>query len=500
MTAPDPGNLDGYLLRELEGDLASERSADRSVAIQVLARLGRGLAVLDRLKVILDTDPDPALQLAARQAFQALQQSTRPQLREDLAIETAGQPGTLDLESLERALASESPNRRLEATLRVIELQDRRALPLLLDRLDRESDRWVLATLVKGIGGMGAAVHLPRVQRFLNVPDDPRLVANTIEAICALDPDVGFTLITPLLQSGDSRVQANAVFALYHHEKQAALQTLGRMTSSTQKSVRLAAIHCLIRLGDEDCQRLLVRVLIVEEDADIQCRIFDYLEKSGQPAIVEELRQIRGRGFYDPGRLEGLVTTLMQRHAIPPPPRTTTRSRALPAIAGDPSAAPPAAPRIVTPRRTAKTQRTAGAGKQPPARSLLERLTQDWRLSGTCVLLIGLLVSWRLMNHDASLDPATMPVKATTPAELAVSKSPNQHLEQMVRWEGEVEKVDPLNRTVRFRQQGQIISATLPGPLPKEIRQGTQVEVTGRIMGRGRLGSIYLLAQAIQSR
>jgi hypothetical protein len=130
----------------------------------------------------------------------------------------------------------------------------------------------------------------------------------------------------------------------------------------------------------------------------------------------------------------------------------------------------------------------------------VDLLTQDWRISAAGGTVFALVIGWQLLHHEPSIDPRTTGVSVTTPGELASSKSPNQHLEQIVRWEGEVEKVDPANHTIRFRQQGQVISATLPGSLPEDIRQGSQVEVTGRIMGRGRLGSIYLLAHVIQPR
>src|ERR1041384_3121204 len=80
------------------------------------------------------------------------------------------------------------------------------ALPALLSRLDTETDERVLSALVRAVGKLGNATHVPRIQRFLRAEERPGLVASTVEAIAALDPEVGFTLIVPLLNAKDSRV------------------------------------------------------------------------------------------------------------------------------------------------------------------------------------------------------------------------------------------------------------------------------------------------------
>ena len=459
-------DIDRYLHEELAADLLSERPTDRKHAMIVLARLGRGEETFDTLRYLAETDPDPALRELARATQDGAFDRLDPAIHEVRV--TGDDPARLDLALLAQAFASESPLARLAALVAAARTHDARLLEPALTLLDRETDDWVIATLIKTAGHLGGPVHVPRIQRFL-AHSSARVVANTVEAIATLDAEAGFALLVPLLSATDSRVQASAIGAMIATERKAALETLVAMSRSPRPQARESALHCLKRLAEPEAEGILTDMLLAETDGRLVGRIADVLAGKASRATLVRLCPVvahdRARPFH--AALQSVVASVQARLQVPADELEAMRRAPLVAPS-KPAAVPPRAPAA------------------PAAAS------RFWRPVALALALLwgGGWWAWSARS-DAPRSISARDIAPTALAQIARSNAPGRYLNQVVRWEGVVEHVDARAGSVRLRSGQQVFSATLDAP-PAGIKAGDRLSVTGRVVGRSRLGPVYL--------
>ena len=488
-----PLDIDRYLHEELAADLLSERPEDRKNAVIVLARLGRGDETLDTLRYLAETDPDPELRELARETWQgSFDHLDAGRLDEEVRV-TGDDPKLLDLARVARCFASESPLVRLSALVAAARTLDARLLEPALAQLDRETDDWVLATLLKTVGQLGSAIHVPRIQRFLVPPASPRVVATTVEAIATLDAEAGFALLVPLLSATDSRVQASAIGAMIAVEKKAALETLVAMSRSPKSQARESAVHCLKRLTEPEVEPILTDMLLAEVEPRLVPRIAGVLAERGTRAALARLAPVAAR---DPAHtfhaeIARLAEAIQLRLNVGQDERAALDAGPLPPPRESPLLA--SSPNFV--RSSSRTQRTRRLSEPPPAAGLLAGLlaARAFKPAAAALALLW-VVAWCAWSARTDPGPRVPPARELSPtplASVALSATPGRYLNQVVRWEGQVERVDAASSTVRLRAGRQVFTVTMETDA-SAYKPGDHLAITGRVVGRSRLGPVYL--------
>lgn len=277
--SPSPSevcDLDTHILGELAGEIQSDQPFDRLHAVSVLGRFGMGPGALEALKLITTEDPDNDVRRQARIAYDKLKLRVANVVVSEMRIRKAG--GGIDLPRFVEYLNMANPIYRIEAILQVIDANDKSGLQPVLDRLNREKDEWVVATLVRAVGCLGEPGHLSLILPFLEWDAHPRVISNAVEALAKLDVRAAGRDIARMVDHRDPRVQSMAVMALFSIEREAALVCLQAMARSARTNARSAAAHCLARLKDADCIAMLHQMVADEPDPGLKKRLDQYLD------------------------------------------------------------------------------------------------------------------------------------------------------------------------------------------------------------------------------
>lgn len=275
-------DLDSHILGELAAEIQSDQAVDRMHAVSVLGRFGTGPGALAALKHITADDPDSDVRRSARQAYDRLKSRVVEPMTTEMRIRKPDQPPRLDLERFREFIGVPNPIYRIEAVLQAIQVGDKTALPLVVERLPREKDEWVVATLIRAVGQFGDASQVPLITPFLEWEAHPRVISNTVEALGKLDVNAAARDIARMVDHRDPRVQAAAVVALYPIEREAARVCLQAMARSARAGARSAAAHVLAKLRDPECLAMLKQMVADEPDPDLKTRLQDQLLATGR--------------------------------------------------------------------------------------------------------------------------------------------------------------------------------------------------------------------------
>jgi len=479
-------DIDENLKDELAQDLSSEKMQVRRDAIYVLGRLGIGTGTLEVLKKLADSDPVPALQVLARQAYANVCDRIQKKQGPTSPVAEEGAPDRLDVERFARWLSDPSPIHRLHAVLGAVAIKDPRMRDPLLAHLDSEEDDWVLASMVKAIGLCGDATHVVRIQRFLEVESRPRLVANTIEAIAMLDPACGSSLFFPFLDSNDTRVQASAAVAFFSRDRGVALDTLKKMAFSPQARSRGAAIHCLCRLDDPDAQDILMAMLANETHFHLAERITVHFSNHGDLRTggkALRLSQLHARvpGSYAYRRIAAAIGERLG----------ASEAQMKAAVAGP-------LPDLFL--RSSPTCGLAASSIVPPSVRPYSRprVRLGFRVPVAGVALVGMIAVLivGLSGRTARIAKTDLVKSSITPEAVVKSSTPAAFTNSLVTWKGIVQWVHPSGRQLQLQCKAATVSATFKSAL-REVRSGDDVGVVGRIVGRTRFGMICLDGQSV---
>lgn len=285
MSTPD---FHQFLHHTLEKDFESPNPEVRKGAIFALGRLGSGAWVLDLLRRVAASDPDPEVRFSAKKALnywegvlQSAGEAPRPP-------EIRTPEGELDLEALRQALQSVRASDQISAVIESVRIGDPRALEPLRELTETEGDPWVLSMGVKALGSLGDEAEIPRVRAFLE-HENHRVIANAIEALELLaDPELA-ARVEPFLESEDNRVRANAVMALGPLEPELAFSTLSRMARDHRPWMRASAIFCLKLWNEARAVDLLLEICENEHSEDLLGQTLDALVANAETRLVGPL-------------------------------------------------------------------------------------------------------------------------------------------------------------------------------------------------------------------
>ena len=217
---------------ELEAILGFLARTDSSLRIRYAAR--KALARLERAGVD-----------EAGRVLQALRHPEElPKTPEEVPAALEPPPPAED------SLDHSNPKVRLRCVTELILNGRRDAVPLLVERLDTETNAFVVSKLLVGLGELGDAACGDEVCGYLGHPD-PRVVSSAIEALTRLKLHDRLARVRPLLSAPIGRVRAAAL--LYFHvvepdfDARAGLQ---EMLEAREFQLRLAATYVLRVLDD----------------------------------------------------------------------------------------------------------------------------------------------------------------------------------------------------------------------------------------------------------
>ena len=142
---------------------------------------------------------------------------------------------------------------RVEAALAISRCAPEAAPPLLKEKLQKEENFIVQATLISCLGQTAKADVIPLISPFLS-SEDPRVVSNTIDAMVKLsrkaDPEL-VDRLKDLLQHEDNRVKSTAIRTLWVWGEYSVLDNLRELFKSDDKRHVQSATFVIGEIGKE---------------------------------------------------------------------------------------------------------------------------------------------------------------------------------------------------------------------------------------------------------
>lgn len=236
--------------------LASPDEETRKRAI-FLAAQALDFRAVPALRTIAENDPSIELKYFAKKALFFLQQNYLRQQQGQPPMEGApappgGDPAeasdtTASLQRVRAGLEDPDPQARNRLVQALARHGAAEALDLVLERVDKETDPFVRATMAVTVGILGTRREVPVLERFLK-DEDPRVRANAIEGLMHVGAPEAARLIAPHLKDLDNRVKVNAYTALGKFERVDLLRALAEMIGSEQVWLRDSATYALVKL------------------------------------------------------------------------------------------------------------------------------------------------------------------------------------------------------------------------------------------------------------
>jgi len=242
-------------------------------------------------------DAHISVRLSAIDTLKAIEQKVKhdsPELFEDEFKELEKEIGKAEVASKKMGITSIEEKEKLLEALSVSEdhlkihiiqqlkkfndlKADRDILNIFLDMLKKESNKFVIATLVKAVGNFKDPTLIKYIEPFLHHKDN-RVVANSIEALDMIESERVFELLKPFISSKDNRIRGNAAVALWKCSYENALKLITEMLESNDVWMRNSAVYALGRIHTSSCKRIL-ESLKEDEDPDIKSMVLRELKK-----------------------------------------------------------------------------------------------------------------------------------------------------------------------------------------------------------------------------
>jgi len=236
--------------------LASGSENQKKKALASLVKIGT-IEVVPIIKKVAIDDSNVQIRYLAKKALYLIKKGF--QIREpDLQIKTQRQKSHINLESLEKYLWHSKPAYRIKAVQGAIKFGDKRALPLLIKRLEIEDDGEVKATLILALGTLGESEQAKIIVGFLK-DADYRIRANTVEALEYIGDESFYPELIPCLEDEDNRVKSNAIRALRNYGTVNVLSILNTMLQSDQEVMRKSALFTLKFFPADEVESLLAK-------------------------------------------------------------------------------------------------------------------------------------------------------------------------------------------------------------------------------------------------
>lgn len=236
----------------------------------------------------------PSLQAALRDIEHA-DARVRIQAAEALGAVGGADPVERDAAAaaLRARLGDRSPDVRYVAALGLGELKDATAVPLVLDRLEEESDPLARQALLIALGNIGDRTAAPAVHAALAEGSaDVRFQATSV--LVQLDPEAAGPPLRGALEDPDAEVRGAAAAALGDLGAAAYADALTELLEDPVPSVALEAALALARGADRRGTAVLVEAL---GRSDVHLLAAEGLYRAPDPGASASLRAALSRWF-----------------------------------------------------------------------------------------------------------------------------------------------------------------------------------------------------------
>lgn len=316
--------------RELLHDLDSGIEDVRRCSVVWLTQLG-GDDVIPHLER-MTADSSPSVRYFARVGLAELSARSSPGGPSQSTTQAAAK---LRVEELPAALRHTDPRVRLLAAMRCYRKVPAELGPLLVARLREDPHNHVRASLVKAVAAQGNPANRDLLLGYL-MDDDPRVRANTIEALAAFTHDAEvLSRVSVLVEDHDNRVRANALLFLKKADVATVREAVRRMLASGLVWMVNSAVYVLSNV-DQPWGVEMLRELAANSGAPPQARDKAMLALRG----LGQASQLPGPGATPAGRSApvappvppAVVAPVPAAAASPPGPHTTGLTEDLPPI------------------------------------------------------------------------------------------------------------------------------------------------------------------------
>ncbi len=286
--------INNLLINGLENTLLTGEAQERRRALVKLSRQPRCTRVIRIFKKVMLEDEDPELQYAARRLFNDWQPDLKASVPElgPIFIE-----GSFDEEEAQRVFESGRQWDKLELLKRLTNEGDEGALPFIESVIEKEEDRFVIASLVKALGSLGDETTIRAIQGFLK-HDDSRVRANAVEALEMIGDEVIWPVLVPLLEDEDHRVRANVAKTLYGFDGDEAHKLVDKLAESDREGRRDSALYFLKTVKPPWTEELLFKLIPKEQAVDLlkkQCLLLAlYGSEKSVSFLGRELEKAEG--------------------------------------------------------------------------------------------------------------------------------------------------------------------------------------------------------------
>lgn len=285
-------------------------------ALRAFHELGRPAEILPLLRDLGANDTSPRLRFQAERLLKVVGAQTP-----SLDLGSPPDPGRI-----REALRSATAEVRMQGVkaLRLVPAPE--AYPPLMEAIREESDNWVLSSMVSlvGLKGTGHVTEAAEVAAAMVGHTSPRVAANALLALFALDPARGVAAARARLEDEDPRMRASAVMATFTDDPDLAWAQVLDMLDSQQVWMRTSGSYLAAKLAHDDSERALLEALTQEDDPALVLRTLTWFGRSGTASCVDTLELIArlGEERYRPAaqRSLELVRERLRTHTNPERP------------------------------------------------------------------------------------------------------------------------------------------------------------------------------------
>lgn len=497
-------------------------SPDPQIRRQTLLRLaGRppDRRLLEVFLRIAQADPEPPVRLLARQLYQETKKSIGGEAAMGASLLDAS--GQFQTSNLSEVLDAGETSAKLEAIRQAIEAREPSALEIFRDRLGKEDDPWVLASLLKGLGTLGGSRDIHLIQPLLK-HEDVRIQANAIEALELIGDELSFSLVAPMLQSKDDRIRANSIKCLVRFDPDEALATLERMAEAEQLSSRESAVYCLGILRHDQVPDIVAGMVARETSEDLLLRQLKILEAEGGRSCLGPMASL---SLYLRGQLQEKAAMALGRVRSRVPVgeeeleelrirfedefRRSGRHRpdALVRLPGSEEPATKGAEREIEDPLKALRRKPATAAEPPPPPSRLASIRDFFVENPSFAGLLGITSVFLVASVAVLFGPTeeagpTRPGPTRQAIQMPTRKptrapAPTKSDKEIVTLECTVNNINPKRRTALLKHGGKILSVRLENEPRGKIERRDTVRIRGFYTGKVRFGAREFRASEI---
>jgi len=291
--------MDEFLIKELEFDLKSPDLGTRRHALISMSNMSRSEPIFEIFRRVMTDDKHPEIQYLARKFFNEWRPTFEQQPVEQPQVFTRSD--VIDEGQVRQSFISKNRQIKLEVAKQIIERRDKRALPMVVDALQKEDDPFVISALVKAVGAVGDTAQITVLQTYLK-HEDSRVRANTVEGLDMIGDDLVFPILVPMLQDPDNRVKGNTIKALLGYDEDAARELIVKLARSTKEGRRASACFCLQVAEMPWVEEILLGMIQREESVDLLKTQCELLAEVGSETSVGPLAVRLETAGRDKGR------------------------------------------------------------------------------------------------------------------------------------------------------------------------------------------------------